>query len=284
MAAFTVELASDDPERSHRLFGDGLGLARRGEDTYGMGDLRIRVLGVAPGEATGLRRLDLHDPSATDRSRRLVADGHARSVADEELIDLHGMQLGLVGDGTGQDADRPPAADANVRGLDHLGVASDATASLVSALTSLGFHQESRQIDTQMAIPMEVFSSDRYGVVSHAGEPEPAGSLLVTFLRCGTLDVEILEDIMTGCGEDGGGPGSTTGDNRAISRFVARRGGGLHHLAVRVADIAAGIERLEDHGIGMIDRRGRPGSRRARIAFVDRRTTGGVVMHLVQRP
>jgi hypothetical protein len=33
----------------------------------------------------------------------------------------------------------------------------------------------------------------------------------------------------------------------------------------------------------MIDTAGRPGSRRSLIAFADRRTTGGLVLHLVQR-
>jgi len=79
------------------------------------------------------------------------------------------------------------------------------------------------------------------------------------------------------------GPGSTTGDNRAIARFVARHGGGPHHLAVRVRDIERGIGGLTDAGVGLIDTVGRPGSRRSLIAFADRLATGGLVLHLVQR-
>ncbi|WP_103380354.1 VOC family protein [Pseudonocardia dioxanivorans] len=110
-----------------------------------------------------------------------------------------------------------------------------------------------------------------------------AGALLVTFLRRGGADVELLEDILTSDGRPGEGPGSTTGDSRAISRFVARTGGGLHHVAVRVDDIEAGLDGLRKVGVGLLDDHRRPGSRRSRIAFADRRTTGGLVLHLVQR-
>ena len=66
-----------------------------------------------------------------------------------------------------------------------------------------------------------------------------------------------------------------------VSAFLAKRGGGLHHLAWRVDDVAAAIAALEAAGVKMIDRAPRPGAHGTRIAFVHPRSTGGVLMELV---
>lgn len=280
MAMFSVELVSSDPTRTRALLADGLGLATAG-DEYRLGDLGVRIVAAEPGARTGVSRLLMRceDPAAT--AQRLAAAGHPART-DPPEVDLHGVRLALAP--TGDEAP-PSSSPANVVGLDHLGVATDASDLLCRALCDhLGFDQESRQIDTQMTVPVEVFSSDRHGVVSHTGSPRPAGALLVTFLRRGGVDLELLEDIATGGAGHSDGPGSTSGDNRAISRFVARRGAGLHHLAVRVHDIQAGIDRITEHGVRMLDGRGRPGSRAGLIAFADHRSTGGIVVHLVARP
>ena len=69
-----------------------------------------------------------------------------------------------------------------------------------------------------------------------------------------------------------------------ISNFIAKRGGGLHHLAWKVDDVAAAIASLETDGVKMIDRAPRPGAHGTRIAFVHPKSTGGVLMELVEEP
>ncbi|MCG8544558.1 MAG: VOC family protein, partial [Alphaproteobacteria bacterium] len=69
----------------------------------------------------------------------------------------------------------------------------------------------------------------------------------------------------------------------AIARFVARRGAGLHHVALKTPDIDGLLASLDAAGLRMIDRIGRPGSRRARIGFVHPASLGGVLMHFVER-
>ena len=64
---------------------------------------------------------------------------------------------------------------------------------------------------------------------------------------------------------------------------MATRGPGLHHLALKVPDIDAALDRMERAGLTLIDRVGRPGSRRARIGFIHPASLGGVLVHLVQR-
>jgi len=69
-----------------------------------------------------------------------------------------------------------------------------------------------------------------------------------------------------------------------ISNFLAKRGGGIHHLAWKVDDVAAAIARLEKDGVRMVDRAPRPGAHGTRIAFVHPKSTGGVLMELVEEP
>jgi len=261
----TIGVASTDLSATNRVFAAGLGLPTDGAGRYLLGaDVVLAVHRADPGVRGGPTELILHGDGSPERAGV-----------------LGGVPFRLTTD----PFDPPPGTAGAAPGLDHLGVASDDSAGLVAGLTGeLGFEYESRQIDTQLESTIEVFSSDRYGVVSYTGPARTAGALLVTFLRRGRVDIEILQDIGTAGGAAGPGPGSTTGDNRAISRFVTRHGAGPHHLAVRVRDIEPAIARLRDAGINMIDTVGRPGSRRSRIAFADRRSTGGLVLHLVQRP
>jgi catechol 2,3-dioxygenase-like lactoylglutathione lyase family enzyme len=169
--------------------------------------------------------------------------------------------------------------------LDHVGVASANNEAAVALLCGrAGFPLESEQTDLEYRIPVETFVSNRYGVVQHAREPEPVGGLRVSFVTVGELDLELLQDLdATTSAARSEGPGTTRGDRSAIARYVASRGPGLHHLAVRVPDIDARLDRLAVAGLPLIDRRGRPGSRRARIAFVHPRALGGLLIHLVER-
>ena len=69
----------------------------------------------------------------------------------------------------------------------------------------------------------------------------------------------------------------------AIGRYMERHGPGLHHLALKTADIDATLSAFSYQGLSMIDIRGRPGSRRARIGFIHPRSLSGVLVHLVER-
>jgi methylmalonyl-CoA/ethylmalonyl-CoA epimerase len=79
--------------------------------------------------------------------------------------------------------------------------------------------------------------------------------------------VEILEPL---------GPETTVG------RFIERRGPGLHHIAYRSPDLEADLTRLADQGIELIDTTPRPGARGHRVAFLHPRSTGGILVELVE--
>ncbi|MDB4948818.1 MAG: methylmalonyl-CoA epimerase [Gemmatimonadetes bacterium] len=85
----------------------------------------------------------------------------------------------------------------------------------------------------------------------------------------------------------GRGPGriellAPTRDDSGVAKFLARRGPGMHHLCYRVPDVAAALARYEADGFELIDRAPRAGGHGHLVAFLHPRSTGGVLMELVQ--
>ena len=72
------------------------------------------------------------------------------------------------------------------------------------------------------------------------------------------------------------------GADTPVGRSLATRGPGVHHVAYRVDDVAAALDRLRGEGVGLIDEEPRPGSRDTLIAFIHPRSMGGVLVELVQ--
>ena len=72
------------------------------------------------------------------------------------------------------------------------------------------------------------------------------------------------------------------GPQTPVGRFLEKRGEGLHHVGYRVPDVAAGLARLRELGIRLVDEAPRPGSRGTTVAFVHPEGMGGVLVELVQ--
>jgi methylmalonyl-CoA/ethylmalonyl-CoA epimerase len=72
------------------------------------------------------------------------------------------------------------------------------------------------------------------------------------------------------------------GPDSPVARFLARRGPGLHHIAYQVTDIEGTLQGLADGGMELIDRVPRAGAHGHRVAFIHPRSTGGVLIELVQ--
>ena len=67
-----------------------------------------------------------------------------------------------------------------------------------------------------------------------------------------------------------------------VARFLARRGPGIHHFAYRVSDLRATLRDLNTRGFQLIDEEPRPGARGHLVAFVHPKSTGGILIELVQ--
>jgi methylmalonyl-CoA mutase C-terminal domain/subunit len=70
--------------------------------------------------------------------------------------------------------------------------------------------------------------------------------------------------------------------NAGLEKFLEKRGDALHHLALRVKDIDAVLERLYARGVPLIDKAGRPGARGHRVAFLHPKAFGGTLLELVE--
>ena len=73
-----------------------------------------------------------------------------------------------------------------------------------------------------------------------------------------------------------------TSEDSPISKFLEKRGGGLHHIAVEVDDIEAELKKLKDRGLRLIDEKPRVGAENCLVAFVHPASTDGVLLELVQ--
>ncbi|MGN6033514.1 MAG: methylmalonyl-CoA epimerase [Thermomicrobiales bacterium] len=68
----------------------------------------------------------------------------------------------------------------------------------------------------------------------------------------------------------------------AISRYMAKRGEGMHHVAFAVDDLAAELDALAAKGVRLIDEAPRIGAHGWRVAFIHPESCNGVLVELVQ--
>ena len=131
--------------------------------------------------------------------------------------------------------------------LDHIGIAvSDLENALKPYIEIAGFSLEEREALHEMGIDIAFISSS---------------------------DGQVIELLAP----------QTTNANSALSRFLAKRGQGLHHICYRVHDINLELKRLNDSGIRCIDRQPRNGSRGTLIAFLHPDSFNGVLIEISQK-
>ena len=91
----------------------------------------------------------------------------------------------------------------------------------------------------------------------------------VAMLPIGESRIELLEPIA---------------DDSPISKFIEKRGGGIHHVAVEVDDIRSALENMRASGTRLIDEQPRPGAEGCLVAFVHPASANGVLLELVETP
>ena len=100
------------------------------------------------------------------------------------------------------------------------------------------------------------------------GIEEVAGQKVNTaFFHLGESHVELLEP---------------TADDSPIAKFLAKRGGGIHHICVQVDDIDKALEHYRESGVKLIHEEPFIGAGGHRVAFVHPKATGGVLLELLE--
>jgi methylmalonyl-CoA/ethylmalonyl-CoA epimerase len=72
-----------------------------------------------------------------------------------------------------------------------------------------------------------------------------------------------------------------TGDDTPVGRFLARRGPGMHHIALSTDDLRAALDELESQGAQLIDHVPRQGLFGLEVAFVHPDSVHGVLTEVV---
>jgi methylmalonyl-CoA/ethylmalonyl-CoA epimerase len=71
-------------------------------------------------------------------------------------------------------------------------------------------------------------------------------------------------------------------EESTISRFLEKRGPGIHHVAFKVENIEEMLSQLKNKGVRLIDERPRIGIEGGKIAFVHPKSTGNVLIELCE--
>ncbi len=89
------------------------------------------------------------------------------------------------------------------------------------------------------------------------------------FFQIGQTKIELLES------SDPEGP---------VSKFIERKGEGVHHIAFAVENLTDALKEIEAKGYQLIDKQPRQGAEGLNIAFLHPKSIGGVLVELCENP
>jgi methylmalonyl-CoA/ethylmalonyl-CoA epimerase len=95
-------------------------------------------------------------------------------------------------------------------------------------------------------------------------EDIPERGIRVAFLPVGGVRIELVSPLH---------------ERSEVSKFLAERGGGIHHIALRTSDVDGDVAALKAQGV-RIAQDPSPGAHGCRVAFVHPKATGGVLLEL----
>jgi methylmalonyl-CoA epimerase len=97
-----------------------------------------------------------------------------------------------------------------------------------------------------------------------------------------TVEQEQVRLVMVPVGESRLELLEPTSEDSTIARFIAKRGEGLHHVCLRVPDLAAAVEKLKKDGVRLVSEEIKTGAGGHRYVFVHPASAGGVLLELVE--
>ena len=293
-----IAVSSRDPSALHKLLSECLQLEHfsintpdGAIDAYGIGDTALAVFPAGSmflsKDKPGVDHLAFTTQNIDEMASLFIDDAKHSSG-------INGLKQVQIPEKLTQGVFSRFTSEANLRGsrtkfverIDHIGIASSSNILAESIFVEkLGLPLESRQTDVEVKVSMESFTSDKYGVIYKTRPPETMGGLRVSFITIGDTELEFLENFNNQHPAEiaHGTPGNTKQDQGAITKYVDKYGPGLHHLAFKTPDINQTLMHLEEHNFKLIDSVGREGSRRSLIGFIHPSSTGGVLIHFVER-
>lgn len=106
-----------------------------------------------------------------------------------------------------------------------------------------------------------------FGKSAYKDERVESEHVTTRFYKMGETKIELLDS-----------------DNKdsAISKFIDKKGGGMHHIAFHVDDIYAEIKRLKELGFTILNEEPKEGADNKLISFLHPKSTAGVLIELCQ--
>jgi methylmalonyl-CoA epimerase len=108
---------------------------------------------------------------------------------------------------------------------------------------------------------------EKLGLAVSAEEVVEAEQVRLAMVPMGESRLELLEP---------------TSADSPITKFMAKRGEGLHHISLRVPDLSATVERLKRNGVRLVSAEIKTGAGGHRYIFVHPSSAGGVLLELVE--
>lgn len=105
------------------------------------------------------------------------------------------------------------------------------------------------------------------GVEAYKEEGVASEGVLTSFFKTGETKIELLEG---------------THEDSPISKFIAKKGEGIHHIAFEVEDIHAEMKRLEQEGFTLLNKEPKAGADNKLVCFVHPKSANGVLIELCQ--
>jgi methylmalonyl-CoA epimerase len=105
------------------------------------------------------------------------------------------------------------------------------------------------------------------GLEIHGEETVEDEKVKVAMVPVGESRIELLE---------------ATSEDSTIAKFIAKRGEGLHHVALHVDNLQAAMDKLKASGARLISDEIKIGAGGHLYVFVHPESTGGVLLELVQ--
>jgi methylmalonyl-CoA epimerase len=91
----------------------------------------------------------------------------------------------------------------------------------------------------------------------------------VAFFPLGETEIELVEGI---------------GKGNPLERFLEKRGEGIHHICLEVANLDETMGQLREAGVPLLDETPRPGADDTRVAFIHPKGAHGILIELVEVP
>jgi methylmalonyl-CoA/ethylmalonyl-CoA epimerase len=105
------------------------------------------------------------------------------------------------------------------------------------------------------------------GSPAYKEETVESEGVRTSFFKTGPNKIELLEG---------------TRPDSPISKFVAKKGPGIHHIAFAVTDIEAHIARLQKEGFRVLNETPKKGADGKKVAFLHPKDSNGVLVELCE--